>query len=66
MPKIVSGISFDQTVLDETKKLAQADGRNLSNYINMVLARNILKVNGAAKPKKVLKRTGKIIRRKRG
>lgn len=36
-------ISLDKDVLDGTKKLAGKDDRGLSNYINLVLKRNIEK-----------------------
>ena len=41
MPKIVTGVSLDDDVFEETKKLAKLDGRPVSNYINMILAKNI-------------------------
>jgi hypothetical protein len=50
MPKIVTGISFDDHILKETKRLAKLDGRPLSNYINRVLEKNIREVGGNLPP----------------
>lgn len=61
MAKVITGVSLDAEVLDETKRLAKENNRPFSNYVNILLLANIEKERGK-KPKK--KKNSTLKRRK--